>query len=568
MNMNKPWMIVFACLTLALLLLLPGSTTVLHPDAGREAAAPSWGASEDAGLGPAPSDDGDDTEYWALMVAVGVYARNPDMDRPSMLVEAERFREMLPVSGHWQEDHIRVITGENATVPRIMQGFRWLDEMEDENDVCLVYLTTHGFPILWDLPPFDEEDGMDEALATYNGFLPFPNPWSWEPLANPLAIIIDDMFNALFNRLESQALGVIVDSCHSGGFNDNWSYAHTYQREVDWVQEFAGELQGRNRVVVTSVPEEDTSYGSYFAHHIIDGLKGYGDANGDGLVSLEEAFYYAREIIEEETSMHPQIFDDYPGELHLTEVELPPTVPETPEGVAVGDTGTAYAYTTTATDPEGHRIRYTVTWGDGTTETTGWEEPGREVTLTHAWSHEGTYDVAVRAEDERGATSDWSAPLTVTMAAPGHVVDQRQVSQWWLFGINNTRWLTQSFVPTVDRLAKLELSLAAWGSGYDLTVSVREDLDGSTLASVILQPAETGWETAWVDIPVGEVALTPGQRYYLVCGGSADDWGLGWSVGRDNPYPQGTFYLSGDGGTTWEEVPERYSGDACFVTYG
>lgn len=562
----RPWMFLI-CLTLVMLLLLPG-TTILYPDTDRNAMAPGQGDSERTEADPPSAGGSDDTEYWALMVAVGVYARNPDMDRPSMLVEVERFREVLPVSVHWSEDHIKVITGQNATVPRILKGFRWLDEMEDENDVCLVYLTTHGFPILWDLPPFDEEDGMDEALATYNGFLPFPNPWSWEPLANPLAIITDDVFNALFNRLETQALGVVVDSCHSGGFNDNWSYARTYQREVNWVQEFAGELQGRNRVIVTSVPEEDTSYGSYFTHHIIDGLKGYGDANGDGLVSLEEAFYYAREIIEEETSMRPQIFDDYPGQLQLTEVELPPTVPGAPEGVAVGKTGTTYTYTTASSDPEGHRIRYTVTWGDGTTETTGWQESGEDMVLTHAWDEEGTYDIAVMAEDERGATSDWSVPLTVTMAAPGHVVDQRQVSQWWLFGINNTRWLAQSFVPTVDRLVKLELSLAAWGSGYDLTVSVREELDGSPLASVTLQPEETGWETAWVDIPVGEVALTPGQIYYLVCRGSADDWGLGWSVGRDNPYPQGTFYLSGDGGTTWEEVPERYNGDACFVTYG
>ncbi|RLF47888.1 MAG: hypothetical protein DRN10_03300, partial [Thermoplasmata archaeon] len=122
---------------------------------------------------------GSGTEYWALIVAVGVYANNPDMDRPSMLVESEKLRKMLPVSSNWNESHIKVIEGENATVPNIIEGFRWLDKMEDEDDISLIYLTTHGFPILFDLPPFDEADGMDEALATYRGFLPFPNPWSW-----------------------------------------------------------------------------------------------------------------------------------------------------------------------------------------------------------------------------------------------------------------------------------------------------------------------------------------------------------------------------------------------------
>jgi hypothetical protein len=557
----KKQLTVLLCIAMVMVLAVPVQTGLQQPDAER--AAGQTGENMDDTGGDTSGDDG--TEYWALMVAVGVYQNNPDMDRPSMLEEVARFREMLPVSDHWSEDHLRVITRENATVPNIVRGFQWLDEQEDEDDVCLVYLTTHGFPILWDLPPFDEEDGMDEALATYRGFLPFENPWSWEPLANPFAIMTDDMFNVMFNRLETGALGVIVDSCHSGGFDDNFSLAR-HPRSVDMATQFAGELRGGNRVVVTSVPEEDTSYGSYFAHYLIEGMQGYADSDGNGMVSLEEAFYYAEDIIEAETGMDPQMFDDYPGELLLTEVEMPPSAPEQPDGTVVGNVSTGYRYTTVASDPEGHEIRYHVDWGDGTAETTRLRPSGEPVTLEHAWNREGTYRVSVQAEDERGARSNRSPTLTVTMAA-GHTVDQRQVEEWWGFLVNDTRWCAQSFTPDISSLAKVELGAMASQPDRTITVSIRETLDGPDLTSVERTISGEGWETMWTGFDLPDIEVTPGKKYYIVYGSDMPGWGTGWAVGGDDPYPAGAFYTSGDGGQTWEQRDD-YSADACFVTYG
>lgn len=262
----------------------------------------------------------DDVEYWALLVAVGIYKDNPSMNRPTMLQEVQRFEQVLGFSENWDENHIKIITKEEATVGNILRGFQWLDEMEDENDICLIYLTTHGFPLWFDRPPFDENDGMDEALATYTGFFPFSpiDPNRWEPMTNPFGIITDDQFNRCFNRLESKGVGVIVDSCHSGGFNDYWSF--NINMKNSFINGFADEIQGQNRIVVTSVPEADISYGSRFSHNLIDGLYGYADYNHDNKVTLEEAFYYSEDIVEDTTGMDPQIFDNYPGELVLVEL--------------------------------------------------------------------------------------------------------------------------------------------------------------------------------------------------------------------------------------------------------
>ncbi len=269
--------------------------------------------------------DNASTEYWALLVAVGIYKENPWMNRLSMLVEVENLYNILLLSTHWEKNHIKIITGKNATIQNIFDGFRWLDRMEDESDICLVYLTTHGFPIFLDLPPFDEEDRMDEALATYNGFLSFENPWSWGPLANPFGIIIDDQLNYYLNRLESKGLCIIVDSCYSGGFNDNWSYAPQVKMS-DSALGIARDTPPRNRVTMTSVPEENVSFGSYFTQFLIEGMEGYSDSNEDGMCSAEEIFWYAETMMRikrGETGMQPQIFDDYMGELLLTEAKLP-----------------------------------------------------------------------------------------------------------------------------------------------------------------------------------------------------------------------------------------------------
>ena len=48
-------------------------------------------------------------------------------------------------------------------------------------------------------------------------------------------------------------------------------------------------------------------------------MSGFADINNDKLVTLEEAFYYAEDIVEHYTNMDPQIFDSYPGELVLIE---------------------------------------------------------------------------------------------------------------------------------------------------------------------------------------------------------------------------------------------------------
>lgn len=150
------------------------------------------------------------TEYWALIVAVGVYYNHPNQDRPSMLEAADNLYNSLLDSPNWQAENIHVLKGSQATATNVIRELIWLIKSADEDDMSLVYITTHGAPLYnhMDLPPKDEADGVDECLIMYYGFEDYNDK------------IVDDTLSFFFRFLKSEGLCVIIDSCYSGGFDD------------------------------------------------------------------------------------------------------------------------------------------------------------------------------------------------------------------------------------------------------------------------------------------------------------------------------------------------------------
>ena len=230
------------------------------------------------------------TDYWALVVGVGEYAENPEENRPDMITEANDFGNLLLQSSWWSQDHIKILTTENATRGNILDGFRWLNTMAKSDDVVLVYLSTHGNHLPFDIPPQDEADQEDEMLVSYWGF------------ALNTSFVTDDQINILLNQLKSDNVCLIVDSCYAGGFNDHYKLLKSAQEQ--------------HRIILMGSREDEVSYSGGFGPYLIDGFRGYADSNGDGIVTAEEVFAYAepRSFSEQ----HPTIYDGYPGELPLT----------------------------------------------------------------------------------------------------------------------------------------------------------------------------------------------------------------------------------------------------------
>jgi len=97
-------------------------------------------------------------------------------------------------------------------------------------------------------------------------------------------------------------------------------------------------------------------------------------------------------------------------------INLPPNPPEVwgQESIAVNKDG---IYWTETDNPDGDMIYYKVDWGDGVVY--AWNGPfnsGAACASLHEWNEPGVYLIKVKAMDEQGTESEWSAPFPVTVA--------------------------------------------------------------------------------------------------------------------------------------------------------
>lgn len=94
-----------------------------------------------------------------------------------------------------------------------------------------------------------------------------------------------------------------------------------------------------------------------------------------------------------------------------------PQPPAEPVGPAYGMADTYYRYTAKSVDPDGDKIKYIFTWGDGTSDTTEYFNSGLQIGLIHKWNVAGKFNVQVKAIDGEGAESIWGKVIEVEIKA-------------------------------------------------------------------------------------------------------------------------------------------------------
>lgn len=105
----------------------------------------------------------------------------------------------------------------------------------------------------------------------------------------------------------------------------------------------------------------------------------------------------------------------------------PPEKP-TINGPTNGKAGEEFNYTFITTDPEGNKVYYYIAWGDNSDLIyIGPYSSGEEVTLSHEWSEDGTYNVQAKAKDIHFLQSEF-ASLEVTIPR------LKTFSQLFIFG--------------------------------------------------------------------------------------------------------------------------------------
>jgi hypothetical protein len=96
-------------------------------------------------------------------------------------------------------------------------------------------------------------------------------------------------------------------------------------------------------------------------------------------------------------------------------------------GPTVGEVGESYQFSAYSIDSQGHDIKYTFNWGDGSENETDWYDSGEVAYMSHSWSSGGIHNVTVKAQCDQGTWSSWSTP---------HAIDIGEIYQLTVLAIN------------------------------------------------------------------------------------------------------------------------------------
>lgn len=177
----------------------------------------------------------------------------------------------------------------------------------------------------------------------------------------------------------------------------------------------------------------------------------------------------------------------------------------------------------------------------------------------------------------------------------GDNVDQQQTDGNEKQKIYGDIFVAQSFKPSEDEITRIQLKI---GKGENrksilqlerifqknplpilfayikffkkkpeyLTVAIRSSLHGKNLAVSNISFNDLEKSGNWVEVDFENISAS-NETYYILCytqGGNENNCFI-WLYSNENPYKNGSSFISNDGGITWNEEDSR---DFCFITYG
>jgi len=143
-----------------------------------------------------------------------------------------------------------------------------------------------------------------------------------------------------------------------------------------------------------------------------EGISQIGKANQD---SKEDILPYLNYACMRWCYYQLNLFGD-PSLIFYSDDNSEPIKPNKPTGTQNGEVDNEYDFITSTNDPDGDKLYYKWSWGDGTfSDWMGPYDSGEEISISHQWSKKGFYNVKVKARDEHRAESKWSDSLPITM---------------------------------------------------------------------------------------------------------------------------------------------------------
>jgi hypothetical protein len=276
------------------------------------------------GAAPAPAPPAPARrEGYAVIVGVGRYEHPSIPPLAFAVADAEAMHRVLTTAGGFKPDNVVLLTDRTERKPTLRNVKHalgtFLARSAGKDDTVIVYFAGHGAPEVD--PRGIERDGLAKYLI--------PRDADPEDLFST-ALPMDDL-QAIFGRIEAERVVVFLDACYSGAAGGR-TFAARRTRATAVDDLFLERLtRSRGRAIVTasrpsevSVELPELGHG-IFTYYLTEGLRGAGDLNRDGIVTLQELYEYVEQQVVRKAravggNQHPVMKGEIEGILPLTKV--------------------------------------------------------------------------------------------------------------------------------------------------------------------------------------------------------------------------------------------------------
>jgi len=245
---------------------------------------------------PSPQSGEGRGEVYAVVIGISDY-QDPDIpDLRFADKDAEAFANFLrsDAGGRLDQDHLKVLINEKATMAQFAIALDWLWEVAKENDRVIIYFSGHG--------------DVEKKSITQPGFLlcwdaPAQVYMSGGAFALPL---LQEVISTLSVQNKAKVI-MIMDACRAGKLSGN-SINGNQLTNSNLAKQYANEIK-----ILSCQPNEYSLEGQQwgggrgaFSYHLINALYGLADNNSDHIVSLKELSRYLEDEVSKEVSPQSQ----------------------------------------------------------------------------------------------------------------------------------------------------------------------------------------------------------------------------------------------------------------------
>jgi len=236
---------------------------------------------------------------WAVIVGIDRY---PHIRHLKYAVnDAKAFYNHLIDFSQVPTENVTLLLNQEASLTRLRSTLgTHLKNNAGQDDMVIIFFAGHGATERDMMSP--DGDGLEKYLLPFNA-----DPKDLYATALPMGEI-----SRIFNRIRSDRLVFIADSCYSGasggrtigisGIRANLSDAF-----------FDRVTSGKGRVIISASGANEVSAESdelkqgVFTYYLIEGLKGKADIDRNGLVTVDEAFRFVSQHVPRATGQeqHP-----------------------------------------------------------------------------------------------------------------------------------------------------------------------------------------------------------------------------------------------------------------------